>query len=162
MNTDQLYYDEFVTDLITEIAWAKENIQYSKIGVHSFSMGSIITHLAFQRVKIDFAIYDSPAIDPLNIAKGISMLKDKVISTPISANTFQANFKSVNRPILTFYGKKDILNDFQNIELLNNFDLNQRIEYTEAAHLGNIEFLSYEEYGDRYIQMCHEFIEKIL
>ena len=51
INNDYLYYNEFVTDLVTVIRWTKKKTTENQIGILALSMGTIMSTLALQKRK---------------------------------------------------------------------------------------------------------------
>ena len=56
INPDYLYYNEYVTDMETAIIAAKKKFPKNRLGILSFSAGTILATLAVQNQPVDFLI----------------------------------------------------------------------------------------------------------
>jgi dienelactone hydrolase len=102
---EDLYYDEFATDLQAVIASVKRRYPTDKIGVLGFSMGTII---AFQSAKssLDFIAADSPVASVRQTVEHWSA-KGKTLRYPPSGKSLEQTIKSISIPIIIFAGKVD-------------------------------------------------------
>lgn len=159
INNDYLYYNEFVTDLITVIKWTKQEIKNNKTGIWALSMGTIMSTLALQHEKVDFLIAEGYVISPQAIKESLKQLKNKEIILPEGADKYKNNLDALKIKTLLFAGNKDIVttvNDSKYVASLNKE--NKLIEF-EANHLQGFQTLSTVSYGDKYITEILRFIK---
>ena len=109
INPDYLYYDEFATDLTTVIKWAKLNLNSKKLGLISFSMGTIMSTIALQSESVDFFIGEGFVLSPKNIQSKLYDLKSKNILLPESSDNYDEMVKNLKLPILLFSGTQDLV-----------------------------------------------------
>lgn len=84
---DSIYFSNTdVTDLMTALAWVRQNIQSEKIGIHTFDRSSLAAALTLTKAKVDFCLMEDPIMDPL---KEIQTRKEKNLSDTTGPVTFQ-------------------------------------------------------------------------
>lgn len=159
MNSEQLYYDEFVIDLKTVLCKTKEMFSNKKVGVLAFSMGTIITNFLVKNEKVDFLILEG--IIP-NLNTFIVQIKDKKgkdIILPKSAKKYNKNFKKnldkINKVVI-FHGLSD---SFSNVSLFQNNNSSKIIivEFN-GGHLQGFFKLGKKFFGDVYIESFENHI----
>lgn len=160
INPDQLYYDEFATDLKSVISWAKDNLQYKKLGIISFSMGTIMSTIALQTEKVDFLIGEGFVLDPMEIKNKILKLKGKKITLPKSSEIYLQMVSNLKLPILLFCGTEDEFTTTKDSEKVINMTENRKIIKFEGDHLQGFTKLSGNYYGEKYIDAINHFLVK--
>ena len=106
-NEMNLYHDEFVKDFTTITDWCKKEYPNEKLGVMAFSMGTIVSTLAYEPGSFDFFIGESFITSPEVFQKRIKAEKNIDINIPASAFQYDAHLKKIHIPTLLFGGKFD-------------------------------------------------------
>lgn len=159
INNDYLYYNEFVTDLVTIIKWTKKEFKVNKTGIWALSMGTIMSTLALQQEKVDFLIAEGYVISPTAIKATLKQLKNKDIILPENAEKFKSSLDALQTKTLLFAGDKDIvttINDSKYVAALNKE--NKLVEFG-GNHLQGFNTLSAGGYGNLYIDEILHFIK---
>src|SRR5690554_665756 len=157
---DQLYYDEFATDLKSVISWAKSNLQFKNLGIISFSMGTIMSTIALQTEKVDFLIGEGFVLDPIEIKNKVLKLKGKEITLPKSSNDYLEMVSNLKLPILLLSGIKDEFTTTKDSEKVINMSKNRTLVKFEGNHLEGFAKLSGKYYGEGYIEDINHFLVK--
>lgn len=160
IDPDQLYYNEFATDLMTIIKWTKQNIDYKKLGVLSFSMGTIMTTIALQTEKVDFFVGEGFIHDPVAIKERLFKLKQSKVILPENSESFVDLLPKINIPILVFSGTEDKVTTTEDSELIVAQKSNRELVTYKGNHLGGFGALSGEFYGQEYMNDVAGFIKK--
>nr|WP_299203916.1 alpha/beta fold hydrolase [uncultured Brumimicrobium sp.] len=160
IDPDQLYYDEFATDLKTVISWAKRNLQFKNLGVISFSMGTIVSTIALQTEKVDFLIGEGFVLDPMEIKNKVLKLKGKEIILPGSSDGYLQMVSNLKLPILLFSGIKDEFTTTMDSEKVINMSENRTLVKFEGNHLEGFTKLSGKYYGEGYLESINHFLVK--
>jgi len=158
INNDYLYYNEFVTDLVSAIRWTKVNNSQKRIGIWALSMGTIMSTFALQEESLDFLIAEGFVVNPMEIKQKIKELKNKEILLPNNDNNYKNALNSLSTKTLLFAGKQDIVTTIEDSKFVKN--LNQKNDLVEfnGNHLQGFQTLTQKEYGDIYIKKIIEFI----
>jgi hypothetical protein len=101
LDSNQLYAEHFTVDLMTVMAWTKENHKPSRIGVLAFNEGSITSILASSKVKSDFLVQINPITDPKRKAYELSEKCDCDIKIPKSSDQFPKVYDNIKASILS-------------------------------------------------------------
>lgn len=160
INKDMLYYNEFVTDLVTVIKWTKKNVKSKNIGLLSFSMGTIMSTIAVQAEPVDFMIAEGYVLNPETIKQRIKDLKGKEILLPKNSNDYKEKISKINFPILIFSGTEDIVTTLQDSKKIVSERKNRKLIEFVGNHLGGFQALSKEYFGQIYVEDITEFIQK--
>jgi predicted alpha/beta hydrolase len=160
INPDQLYYDEFATDLESVISWAKNNLQYENLGIISFSMGTIMSTIALQTEKVDFLIGEGFVLDPIEIKNKILKFKGKEITLPKSSEIYLQMVSNLKLPILLFSGTEDEFTTSKDSEKVISMTENRKLIKFEGNHLEGFTKLSGNYYGEQYIEDINRFLVK--
>lgn len=147
MNPNQLYYDEFVTDLQTIISFTRNKYHSTKIGVLGLSMGSLISLLV---TDYDFLIAEGVFSDPHAIVERTLKNKDKKIILPKSANSITTVTDSFNKPMLLFTGLQDKTTTIDDSQKLMKNNVYSNLIIFNGDHLQGIAVLQ-QKYFD-YIE----------
>jgi predicted alpha/beta-fold hydrolase len=158
INNDYLYYNEFVTDLVTVIRWTKNNTNENQIGIWALSMGTIMSTLALQQENIDFLIAEGFVVDPLKIKQSIKELKNKDILLPTNYNEYKNTLNKLSTKTLIFSGNQDIVTTVKDSKFVESLNKENKLIEFNGNHLQGFKTLTTNEFGDRYIQEIIKFI----
>lgn len=161
INPDYLYYDEFAEDLISVIKWAKVNLNYDKLGLLSFSMGTIMSSIAIQTESVDFLIGEGFVLNPKNILSKIKELKGKDTLLPESSTYYNKMVKNLKLPILLFSGTQDVITSLYDSEKAISNSINGKSIAFEGNHLEGFLKLSGDSFGQKYIEEINNFLASI-
>ncbi len=158
VNKDMLYYNEFVTDLTAAIEFARKKYPKNKTGVWSFSMGTIIATLSYEKAKPDFIIGDGFVTSPAKI-KAFYAPKENIL-LPANANTYETKLEAIKVPMLIFSGKQDVVTTDADIQKLKKSKPAIKVVNFDGEHLHGFEKLSKTFYGSEYIAAIDKFLGK--
>lgn len=161
INADQLYYDEFVIDLISVINWSKENAENEKIGVWGLSMGTIMSSIALHSESIDFFVGEGFVFDPLEVKQKLLEFKGRSFVLPKSATTYKDSIASITTPMLLFSGSMDQFTTSADGRIVVNQNPNRKLIEYNGNHLQGFQSMTKSFFGDQYIIAMEEFIKKI-
>ncbi len=157
INNEYLYYNEFVTDLVSVIRWTKNNYKENQIGIWALSMGTIMSTLALQEENVDFLVAEGFVRNPMKIKQTIKKLKNKEIILPTNHDKYKSLLSQLSIRTLLFSGKQDIVTTSEDSKFVQGLnEMNKLIEF-DGNHLGGFKALSFASFGDRYIQEILEF-----
>ncbi|MFA5514363.1 MAG: alpha/beta fold hydrolase [Sphaerochaetaceae bacterium] len=158
IDTDYLYYNEFVIDLVSVIRWTKHNIAENQTGIWALSMGTIMSTLALQEESVDFLIAEGFVISPLKIKQSIKALKNKEILLPAKSREYEKSLLQLSVKTLLFSGKQDIVTTVKDSEFVKNLNKQNHLIAFDGNHLQGFQVLSSTGFGDRYITEIIEFL----
>lgn len=159
INNDYLYYNEFVTDLVTIIKWTKKEFKTNKTGIWALSMGTIMSTLALQQEKADFLIAEGYVISPVAIKEFLKQLKNKDIILPEGADKFKKSLDALNIKTLLFAGDKDVVTTINDSKYVASLNKENKLVEFEGNHLQGFKTLSAGGYGNLYIDEILHFIK---
>ena len=104
---EKLYDPAFALDLSAAIQLAKEHTPDHEIVVWSFSMGTLISGLAFSYCPFDYLVAEGLVLDPIrNRDRILERMQEEVI-LPSSASSDREAFFGLRCPILLVAGTED-------------------------------------------------------
>lgn len=160
MDPNQLYYDEFVVDLIAVFDWTKANVKTEKLGIWGLSMGTIITGLSLKERKPDFLILEGTVTDPQVIKERIFEFKQEEISLPKSSEELSTAYKTTQIPMLIFSGKEDKFTTLQDSQQMAEIRVNRKLIEFNGNHLQGFAVLSNSSFGDGYVEEIERMISQ--
>lgn len=161
MNPNQLYYNEFVTDLTSVIKWTKEQYPKSKTGIWALSMGTIMSTIALQDESVDFLIGEGFVLNPSDIQKKIREVKSKEIVLPVGYENYQGQVKNLKVPILLFAGSQDVFTTQADSKLIAKQRKNRSLSVFNGGHLQGFQTMTKAFFGDLYIAQVEKFISQL-
>ena len=159
MDSNQLYYDEFGTDLGSVMAYARSEFKGYKVGVRPLSMGTAIATIVCSKDPFDFFIGDSFICDPLAMEKQLKIVTGRDFLLPAGADTYKDKLSKLQTPMLVFSGSKDestTLNDARN--MIAGHPERKLVSYN-GGHLEGIFVLSGKSFGAEYIADIDNFLD---
>jgi pimeloyl-ACP methyl ester carboxylesterase len=157
----RLYYEEFTTDLRAAFAEARRQQPTDKVGILSYSMGTILATKVAATTRCDFLITDSYIAHPQALA-ALYQAKQKTVLLPPQAASYERVATHVKCPWLLIGGTQD-----ERTPIADSFAITQAARRRERRvvlqvpcdHLGAIEVLSSKgEFGDKYAQAVQCFL----
>lgn len=103
----RLYYEEFATDLRTALAEARRQVPHDRVGILSFSMGTILGSEVAATAKSDFLIADGYAGNLPGILVYQKATYDKTVTLPAEAAAYPRVATYVRCPWLLIAGTHD-------------------------------------------------------
>lgn len=159
INTDYLYYNEFVTDLIAVICWTKNNHTENNLGIWALSMGTIMTTLALQEEQLDFLVAEGFVVSPMKIKQAIKELKNKEILLPENHQSYDSAIKDLATKTLLFAGKQDIVTTVEDSKLVKALTKQNYLVEFNGNHLQGFQALTSKEFGDGYVEEIVRFLD---
>ncbi|MFH1320574.1 MAG: hypothetical protein ABII90_07970 [Bacteroidota bacterium] len=154
--SDQLYYDEFASDLQTVIQFANKNYQKTKTGIYGMSMGTLLAFMITETNEFEFLIAEGVVTDPAILAKRIEKEKDRKILLPISAKTVKEKVNNIEIPMLLFAGTQDTFTTVEDCNELIKKNQNRGLIVFNGNHLQGLGILQ-----QQYIDHIAAFIDNL-
>ncbi|MFM6994382.1 MAG: alpha/beta hydrolase [Sediminibacterium sp.] len=159
INQDQLYYAEFITDLISVVQFCKLKFRENKTGIWAQSMGTIMATQAVQKEKVDFLVLEGFVLSPTLIKQRIKEFKAKELSLPEEDNSFHLD--QIQIPVLIFSGKADIFTTLSDAKLFCKAAPKRKIVEFKGNHLEGFSVLSGRYFGEIYCRKIIRFVKKV-
>ena len=161
MNPNQLYYNEFATDLKSIIQWTKQHVKSNKLGVWSLSMGTIMSTWAVQTEKVDFMVGEGFVSSLTQVQKRLFDFKQREMVLPENSGGYEALIRKIEIPVLLFAGNQDQFTTVEDSKQVAAQKKNRRMIRFEGNHLQGFQVLSKHFYGDGYLMEIERFIKSI-
>lgn len=156
-----LYYDEFATDLQTALAAARRQQPTARVGILSYSMGTILATKIAATNKCDFLITDSYVAHPQALVT-YYQAKQKTVVLPPSAASYEHVAGHVNCPWLLIVGTEDQrtpLADSLAVARAARRQQRRVVLSVKCDHQGAMKVLSSKDnFGDKYAQAVSQFL----
>lgn len=158
---NHLYQSEFVDDLQSVIKYAKDNYSDYKIGLMSFSMGTIISTFAVQNNNVSFIISENYVTNPDSIVKRILRTRNKIVLLPKNESNYSSLLDNIKCPILFFAGIKDKITTLNDVIIVAGSNKNRVVKKHNGNHAEGLIVLTKKNYGDIYTETINKFITQI-
>jgi len=159
IDTNQLYYTEYATDLETVIKYARDNNKGYKIGIRGLSMGTIIGTIASSKVKVDYFIGDSFVCDPVLIKQRFAT-ENVTITLPADVKNYTTILKANTTHLLVFSGTEDRVTSVDDSKAMIAGHNERKLITYKGGHLEGIYVLTGKSAGSEYIQDIKDFLKK--
>jgi pimeloyl-ACP methyl ester carboxylesterase len=162
INQNQLYYPEFATDLGTALAEARRRSPRQRVGIISFSMGTVLAAKVAATSRCDFLVTDSYFANPQELVAYYQRVRpERPVTLPADAATYSRVAPNVNCPWLFIAGTEDKATPLaDSLATAKAAHKGQRREVlaVPCGHLGAIEKLTKKDFGDSYVQAVSRFL----
>ena len=157
----RLYYEEFATDLRTALAEARRRSPRQRVGILSFSMGTLLGAEVASKTRCDFLITDGYFGHPAAIAAYQLAAFHKTVTLPAGAATYNPVAPKVNCPWLFIAGTEDrktpMVDSAAAVRAARPRQRRQLLA-VKCDHLGAMEVLTENAYGDAYVRALGQFL----
>ncbi|MHC5354924.1 alpha/beta hydrolase family protein [Myroides sp. LJL115] len=160
MQAQQLYYDEFTTDLVSVIQYVKERFK-QPVGVWALSMGTISAVFAYNIENYHYLIAEGFVASPIEVVKVIDQYLEKQYTLPESAQNYDKALSRLNLPVLYFTGNKDGLTPPQDSYRAKYLNPRSNVVLFKGGHLQGFQALSLDYHGQRYIEYVNSFCDNL-
>lgn len=148
IDRDYYYYNEFATDLVTAIKWAKQQKRDHEVGVLAFSMGTAMATLSYEQEPFHFLIGEGVVYDAVENVERIKKMKERDLILPEGAGQLKEKAQEVNIPVLFFASQSDKITSLEDTkQWVGGRENGQIIEY-DGAHLSGAATLGLGAYID--------------
>jgi len=161
IDTKQLYYPEFTTDLRTVLADARHRFPRNRTGIMAFSMGTIMGSEAAAAGQCDFLIAEGYVASPQRLVADQLLRFQKNVTLPDAASNYALVARRVNCPWLLVGGTADrntLLADSVVVARVARRRQRRQVLSFEGGHLAGMYTLSEAEYGDKYVREVSLFL----
>jgi pimeloyl-ACP methyl ester carboxylesterase len=166
IDQNRLYYEEFVTDLSTALAEARRRAPRQRVGIISFSMGTLIGAKVAAAHRCDFLITDSYVANPQGVVAYYQRVRpERPTSLPPEAATYAQIAPQVNCPWLLIVGDADpvtTLADSAATARAARRGQRRQVFSVPAGHMGAMEEMAKTEpeqdYGNAYVRVVSRFL----
>lgn len=156
INRNYYYYNEFATDLVSVLQWAKTQKGEDQLGVLAFSMGTAMAALAFKKEAFDFLIGEGVVYDPIVNVGRIKILKDKELILPKKAKKLKKYVQKLDVPALLFAALKDDVTPLEDTQKVASFLAQCEIIKYDGEHLAGAATLGLGAYFSKIEQWIQE------
>lgn len=153
INKEQQYYNEFTTDLITALHWAKQQNSNDKIIVWAFSMGTIMATQAFKKEPFDILVGEGFVVAPPQVVERIKVQKGKTLVLPKGATQVENNIKKINIPMLLVCAKYDTITTLDDCHKITRGFRNRKVLEFEGKHLEGAFVIGLQNYIEKIEKM---------
>lgn len=157
----RLYYNEFATDLQAALAAARQQKPTLRIGILSYSMGTVLATKIAATTKCDFLITDSYVAHPQALVT-YYQTKKKTVLLPSDVSAYERVASQVNCPWLLIGGTEDQRTPLaDSLAIARAAQGRQRrvVLSVKCDHQGAMEVLSTKDnFGDKYAQAVSQFL----
>lgn len=160
MDENQLYYDEFTTDLKAVLKYTQSRFK-RKVGIWALSMGTITATNLYVEEPFDYMIAEGFVASPTEIIKRVIKYLDKKMILPKSAEQYEKNLSRLSLPMLLFAGDRDGLTTPEESYRAKFLNPKSDIVIFKGSHLQGFQALSQDYHGQRYIEAINQFYETI-
>lgn len=161
INPNQLYYNEFATDLKSVIQWTKQHVQSNKLGIWALSMGTIMSTLATETESVDFLIGEGFVSNLNHIKDRLFELKQKELELPDNNANYENLIRNIQFPVLLFAGNQDQITTWEDSKRLANQRNNRKLVRYDGNHLQGFQVMSQTFFGENYVVAMENFIAGI-
>jgi predicted alpha/beta hydrolase len=162
INQDYLYYPEFTTDLRTALAEARRRNPRQRVGVLSFSMGTIMGAEAAATTHCDFLMTVGYVASPQAVAAYYQRTRpERPVLLPAAVATYGQVAAKVNCPWLLISGKDDkvtTLADSQAVARAAKGPQRRQVLPMPGDHQASMMVLAGEEQNRAYAQGVSRFL----
>lgn len=161
VNPDQLYYNEYVTDMLTAVRAAKKEFPKNKVGILSFSMSTIMATLVAQREPVDFIIAEGFVQNPQAIAAFWKRQGNRIIILPEGVRSYAETIRNVKCPMLLIAGTEDLITTSASSKAVVAQRSNRQLLTFKGDHLQATQVWKIKEFADGYVKRIKEFVVKV-
>lgn len=162
INSEYLYYNEYVTDMVTAILAARKQFPKNRLGILSFSASTILASLAVQDKPVDFLIGEGYVRDPQRI---IDFWKKEDpahrLILPQGANAYVEATRRINCPMLLMTGTKDDITPPADVQTVAAMRPNRRVLLYDGYHLEGTDKWKEKEFADGYVRRIRQFVTSL-
>ncbi len=151
VDTTRLYYAEFAVDLLIATNAARREFPANRLGVWSFSMGTIIATLAAQKSAFAFIVADCYVKSPEEAVAFWRRTSDKRLTLPVDAKIFPTLSRKINCPMLFFAGTEDDVTPLRDARSVAAQRRNRRVIIYQGWHGEATKALTKTHFADIYI-----------
>lgn len=166
IDQNRLYYEEFATDLRTALAAARRRAPGQRVGIISFSMGTLLGAQVAATTRCDFLITDSYVANPQGVVAYYQRVRpERPVTLPAEAATYAQVAPQVTCPWLLIVGTADpvtTLADSTATAQAARRGQRRQVFSVAAGHMGAMEALAKTEpaqdYGNAYVRVVSRFL----
>lgn len=159
MLEDQLYYDEFATDLQAVVAYTKTKF-HTKIGVWALSIGTIAAVLTSEKESYDYLIADGFMVSPKVIKTRLDDFLQKETKLPEQARDYDQALTRLSIPVLFFAGDRDGLTTVHDSNRVKPLNPKSQVVIYKGGHLQGFQAMTNTYHGQGYIEAMNSFYDK--
>jgi len=161
IDRDHLYYEEFATDLRAALAEARRRSPRQRVGIVGFSMGTLLGAEVAAATRCDFLITDGYVGNLQAIVAYQLAAHQRHTALPPEAAAYNPLNPNVNCPWLFIGGTEDpqtpIADSLAAVRAARPAQ-NRQLLAVPCGHMGAMEKLSEQAYGDAYVQAVSRFL----
>ena len=158
MDTDVLFYNEFVTDLSAAMTFARARYPQNKTGILCYSMGTIIATLAASKSNPDFIIGEGYVT---NVFKLINYwaVQHVTLMLPPEETNYATALANLTAPMLIFSGTEDKITTDASVQELRQKKPYITIKNFPGGHMFGFWVLTKNYPGSEYVKVIDHFLK---
>ena len=154
---DNMYHSEYITDFVAVMNWCKEQFAEDKIGILSFSMGTLVAAVGYQQSSYDFFVGEGFISSPESVQERLMIQKEKEVLLPVSAIEDGKQVAKLNIPTLLFASTTDTITTLKDSQDFCESRKNANVTTFDGEHLRGAASLGMQQ----YVNAIATFIEHI-
>ena len=154
---DNMYHSEYITDFVAVMNWCKEQFGEDKIGILSFSMGTLVASVGYQQSPYNFFVGEGFISSPESVQKRVMIQNEKEVVLPASATEDGKQVTKLNIPILLFASSTDPVTTLKDSQVFCESRKNANVTTFDGEHLRGAASLGMQQ----YVNTIATFIEHI-
>lgn len=159
MDSTRLFYNEFATDLDTALRAARREFPANRLGVWSFSMGTIVATICLRKRLVDFLIADNYVKSPVGAVAFYKSI-GRTVTLPPDSEQYPALTRRLTCPILFFGGTDDDVTPLANAQTVAAQRPNRRVVTYRGWHGEATKALTRKTYADGYVAEIVRFVRR--
>lgn len=132
---DNLYHSEYIDDFQSVVTWTKKQSPDKKIGILSFSMGTLVSIKGYKDAKYDAFVGEGFIRCPEKTVERIKELKGKDVLLPKDHKSDESQTKKIKIPMLLFASKTDQVTPLEDSLKVASLRKNRKVIEFEGEHL---------------------------
>lgn len=160
VDTTRFYYAEFAVDLLTATNAARREFPANRLGIWSFSMGTIVATLAAQKTAFAFIVADCYVKSPEAAVAFWQRTSGKKLTLPASARDVPSLSRKIACPMLFFAGTEDDVTPLRDARSVAAQRPNRRVVVYQGWHSEAMKALTKTHFADMYIAEIVRFVRR--
>lgn len=160
IDTAQLYYNEFSSDLLAVCQWAKQRIPTNKLAIYGLSMGTILATQIWPEAHADYLIGEGFVTNPVAVQQRLLRINGRKLELPGDAPFYPQLLARLPNRMLIFSGKYDEITTPSDAQELKRMHAGTIIKTFDAGHGQGYTMMMTDEARGPYIDAIKTFTSR--
>lgn len=161
VDPNQIYYNEFVTDLQTAIRAAKTQFPTNRIGVLCFSMSTILTTFATHTEPVHFIVAEGFVSDLRAVVAYWRKAGPRTLRLPAGATAYPTAVRQLTVPMLLIAGTQDRITPLKSIANVAAQNRRRQLITFVGDHLQATQVWQQTTFADGFVRRITQFVATI-